>query len=83
MGGLAAIVFTAGMGEHSAPVRCMVCDGLGFLGVELDAGRYVAGGGERIISAAGARTAVLVVPTDEERMIAIDTLRLARAEGIR
>lgn len=79
MGGLDAVVFTAGIGEHSAPVRAMVCEGLGFLGVELDAGKNTAGGGgERVISAAGSRAAVLVVPTDEERMIALDTLRLAR-----
>jgi acetate kinase len=79
MGGLDAIVFTAGIGEHSAAVRALICDGLAFLGVGLDAGRNAeAGGKELLISAPGSGAAVLVVPTDEERMIALDTLRLTQ-----
>jgi acetate kinase len=79
MGGLDAIVFTAGIGERSAAVRALICDGLGFLGVGLEAGRNAeASGKELLISAPGSRAAVLVVPTDEERMIALDTLRLTQ-----
>jgi acetate kinase len=81
MGGLDAVIFTAGIGEHSSAIRAMVCDGLGFLGVSLDAGKNAEARGERPIGAAGSRTAVLVVPTDEERMIALDTRRLAQAVG--
>jgi acetate kinase len=78
MGGMDALIFTAGIGENSPAVRGMVCSGLGFLGVELDpAANALALAEERIISRAGTRTTVLVVPTDEEKMIALDTMRLA------
>lgn len=75
MGGLDALVFTAGVGENSPEIRAAVCEGLSFLGVELDAEsndgtRAV----ERDISAAGSRVRVLVVPTDEERLIADETV---------
>jgi acetate kinase len=78
MGGIDALAFTAGIGENSPEIRGMVCAGLGFLGVELDpAANERAGAEEKVISRPGARTAVLVVPTNEERMIALDTMRLA------
>lgn len=77
MGGINALVFTAGIGENSAQVRAMVCDGLEFLGIELDKRKNgQASGKEMIISRPAAGAAVLVVPTDEEKMIALDTLRL-------
>lgn len=68
MGGLDAIVFTGGIGEHDARIRLESLAGLGFLGVEVDPARNDAG--ETRISAAGSTVAVMVVPTDEERMIA-------------
>ena len=77
MDGLDAVVFTAGIGENSAEVRAAVCAGLSHLGVRLDAqanARRVASA--RSISAEGSTTAALVVPTDEERMMALDTLAL-------
>lgn len=78
MGGLDALVFTAGIGENSAPVRRQICAGLSFLRIEIDEDlNRQAHGVERDISSLGADVRVLVIPTDEERMIAEDTLRLA------
>ena len=64
-----AIAFTAGVGEHSALVRSRSLAGLDVLGIAVDERRN-AGSGERLISPDGARVAVCVVPTDEERAIA-------------
>lgn len=68
IGGLDALVFTGGIGEHAAPVRERICAGLGWLGVALDAAANARG--EIRIGAAGSATEVLVIPTDEEWMIA-------------
>ena len=81
-GRLDALVFTAGVGEHSAELRAAVCAGLGILGVELDeAANAAAGGGERRISTDGSRAAVLVVPTNEELEIARQAAALVGADG--
>ena len=72
--GLDAIVFTAGIGEHAAPVRAAVCRGAAWLGVALDAGAN-AGGGPRI-STPDSAVAAWVIPTDEELMIARHTRAL-------
>jgi acetate kinase len=78
MGGINALVFTAGIGESSVVVRDMICAGLEFLGIELDKRKNAeAVGKEMLISQPLAATSVLVVPTDEEKMIALDTLKLA------
>ena len=78
LGGLDAIVFTAGIGENSRSLRARVCEGAAWLGVELDAAANVAGGPR--ISAAGSRTSAWVIPTNEELMIAQHTRNLlARA----
>jgi acetate kinase len=69
--GLDAIVFTAGIGEHAAPVRAAVCRGAAWLGVALDAGAN-AGGGPRL-STPDSAVAAWVIPTDEELMIARHT----------
>ena len=71
LGGLDAIVFTAGIGEHDALVRERVCRQAAWLGVELDP-RANAEGGPRI-STASSRTAAWVIPTNEELMIARHT----------
>jgi acetate kinase len=71
LGGCDALVFTAGIGEHSALVRARVCAGLGVFGIALDDERNERS--ELTISRDGASTAVLVVPTDEERAIAEQT----------
>jgi acetate kinase len=74
LGGLDAIVFTAGIGENSAPIREAVCCTAGWLGVELDPAANATGGPR--ISSAGSRTAAWVIPTNEELMIARHTLEL-------
>ncbi len=75
MGGLDVLVFTAGVGENSADIRAAACEGLGFLGIDLDqAANAKARGVAADISAAGSRVKVLVVPTDEERVIADETV---------
>jgi acetate kinase len=68
LGGLDALVFTAGIGEHAAPVRERVCRNLGWLGLELDA---AANAEHRTrISSSASKVSAWVVPTDEELMIA-------------
>ena len=77
LGGLDAIVFTAGIGEHAAPIRARICDAASWLGVELDAAAN-AGHGPRI-SSATSRTRAWVIPTNEELMIARHTRNLLAA----
>jgi acetate kinase len=79
LGGLDTLVFTAGIGEHSAPVRERICAGLGYLGVELDAGRNAVHA--PIISRKGGPALVRVMKTDEDLMIARHTNRLISAPG--
>jgi acetate kinase len=74
LGGLDALVFTGGIGEHAAPIRAMVCERTAWLGVALDPAANDAGGPR--ISTAGSRVGVWRIPTDEELMIARHTLRL-------
>ncbi len=76
MGGLDVIVFTAGIGENSASTREGVCKGLEFLGVKIDPAKNNIRGKEAIISADDSRVKVVVIPTNEELMIARDTKRL-------
>jgi acetate kinase len=72
LGRLDAVVFTAGVGEHSAEVRARSLAGLAALGIAVDPARNGSGTGARVISSEGAAVAVCVVPTDEERAIAED-----------
>lgn len=77
MGGLDALVFTAGIGEHSAPVRAAVCANLAWIGLDLD---DQANAAERpVISSPSSTVPVLIVPTDEEVMIAGHTLAVLQA----
>ena len=77
MGGLDAVVFTAGVGEHQWDVRWEACKALEFLGLKMDYEKNKANfGEEEIVSAPDSRVKVLVVPTDEELLIATDTLEL-------
>jgi acetate kinase len=78
LGGLDTLVFTAGIGEHAAPVRARIAAGLEFLGVELDAGRNAAHA--PVISRDGSRVVVRVIPTDEDLMIARQVARLLRGK---
>ena len=70
LGGLDALVFTAGIGENAAAIREKIAGRAGWLGVRLDPEANAGRGGPRRIAAADAPVAVWVVPTDEERMIA-------------
>ena len=76
LGGLDAFVFTAGIGEHSAPVRAALCGKLAWLGVKLDEQANNSNGPR--ISTAESRISVWVIPTDEELMIAQHTLAIIR-----
>jgi acetate kinase len=78
LGGLDALLFTGGIGEHAAPVRERICEGLGFLGIRLDADRNAAHA--PIISSEAAAVTVRVVPTDEDLMVARHTRRLIEQE---
>ncbi|MBD0371241.1 MAG: acetate kinase [Pyrinomonadaceae bacterium] len=80
MGGADAVVFTGGIGENSPEVRALICDGLVWLGLELDEARNAAHtqGREGLISLEGSRLAAYVIPTDEELLIARDTVRSVR-----
>ena len=70
MGGVDAVVFTAGVGENSADMRLHFVDGLQFMGIEIDPEKNNIRGEERIVSPDGAKVKVLVIPTNEELMIA-------------
>jgi len=74
LGGLDTLVFAGGIGENAPLVRARICDGLGFLGIELEEKRNVANAG--VISAATSRVAVRVIHTDEELMIARSVCRV-------
>ncbi|MBB6690219.1 acetate kinase [Cohnella xylanilytica] len=83
MNGIDVLLFTAGVGENSAVLRKRVCEGLTFLGIDLDENRNEVRSGEtRRISADRSRVEVLVVPTNEELLIARDTYRLARNRAL-
>jgi acetate kinase len=79
LGGVDAVVFTGGIGENSPEVRKASCDGLDFLGISIDDPANESKGKEKNISRPGARTAVLVIPTNEELVIALDTMEIVRA----
>jgi acetate kinase len=78
MNGADAIIFAGGIGENASSVRARVCDGLQWMGVELDAERneQTVGGKEGRIDREGSRVEVWVIPTDEELLIARDTVRV-------
>ncbi|MEW9698932.1 acetate kinase [Paenibacillus sp. SI8] len=82
MNGIDAIVFTAGVGENSELLRETVCNHLSFLGIEFDTEANRMGRGqERRISKAGSKVEVLVIPTNEEWMIARDTYALVQEQA--
>jgi acetate kinase len=84
MGGLDAVSFTAGVGENDAVVRAETAAGLGFLGIEIDPVRNaLRSDAPRLISAETASVAVMVIPTDEEMAIALETMSLVARTGSR
>jgi acetate kinase len=76
LNGADAIVFTGGVGEHQGGLRARICESLGSLGIEIDSARNDgANGVEKEISADGSRVKIWVIPTNEELVIARDTMR--------
>ncbi len=80
VGGADAIIFTGGIGENSAEIRARICAGLNWLGLDLDDERnaLIKDGREGLITKDGSRLAAYVIPTDEELLIARDTVRCVR-----
>ena len=78
MGGVDVIVWTAGVGENQVSTRMEACSGLEFLGVKMDAEANNCRGEEKLISAKDSKVQVWVVPTDEEIVIARDTMELVK-----
>jgi acetate kinase len=68
LGGVETLVFSGGIGENAPAIRARICEGLGFLGIELEEKRNAANGD--VISSASSRVVVRVIPTNEEQMIA-------------
>jgi len=77
MGGLDVIVFTAGIGENSQETRAEACEGLEFLGIKIDPEKNKVYAKEAIISNDNSRVKVMVIPTNEELMIAKDTAEIS------
>ena len=79
MGGIDAVVFTAGVGENNGVMRKDIVSGLEFMGIKIDDEKNMTRGTVDV-SAADATVKTLVIPTDEEMMIAIDTQRLVEGK---
>jgi acetate kinase len=79
LGGLDTLVFTAGIGQHAAVIRARICDGLEYLGLQLDAARNAVHA--PTISSDASRVVVRVIPTDEDLVIARHTRRVIAEEG--
>lgn len=80
MNGIDALVFTAGIGENATALRSMVCKDLDFLGIKIDEEKNATmpRGSQADVSANDARVKTLVIPTNEEYMIALDTLKFSK-----
>lgn len=76
LGGVDIIVFTGGVGENQASARWGACEGLEYMGVKLDAEKNKVRGEEKVISTDDSKVKVVVIPTDEELMIASDTVAI-------
>ena len=79
MGGVDAIVFTAGLGENSPSMRGMICNGLEYLGTRIDDSRNAIRGKAQEISVEGSKVKIFVIPTNEELVIARDTRDICAA----
>ena len=82
MGGADAVIFTGGIGENSPEIRARICEGLGWMGLHLDSelNEQRVRGGEGPIHQQGSRLGAYVIPTDEELLIARDTVRCVLSE---
>jgi acetate kinase len=78
LGGLDTLVFSAGIGENAPLIRARICDGLGFLGIEIDRRRNAKD--DPVVSSAAGRVKVRVIRTDEELMIARSVTRLLKPD---
>ena len=78
MGGVDAVVFTAGVGENGPETREMCVEGLEFMGIEIDPVKNKVRGKETDVSPEGSKARVLVIPTNEELMIAMDTAAIVK-----
>ena len=78
MNGVDAIVFTAGVGENDVSMRELICNELGNLGIKLDLVKNKIRGKETIISTDDSRVKILLIPTNEELMIARDTYNIVK-----
>ena len=78
MGGVDAIIFTAGVGENSANQRQAIASGLEFMGVKMDAEANNVRGKETVISAADSKVKIMLIHTNEELMIAMDTAAIVK-----
>lgn len=81
MGGIDALAFTGGIGENSAPLRALCCNGLRFLGVRLDPVHNVTGEGDRVVSYDGEAVILVVLATNEELIVARETAAVLSAGG--
>ncbi len=73
MGGLDAVIFTAGIGENNGTLRAKICEKLGFMGIDIDPELNKLRGSEIDVSTKNARVRILTIPTNEELTIALDT----------
>ena len=78
MGGVDAILFTAGIGENSADLRAKICEGLEYMGIKMDVEKNKVRGQEAVVSADDSKVKIFVIPTNEELMIAMDTAALCQ-----
>ncbi len=76
MGGVDAILFTAGIGENSIDLRRQICEGLEYMGIKMDAEKNNTRGKEAVVSADDSKVKIFIIPTNEELMIAMDTAAL-------
>ncbi len=78
MGGVDAILFTAGIGENSADLRAKICEGLEYMGIKMDVEKNKVRGEEAVVSADDSKVKIFIIPTNEELMIAMDTAALCQ-----
>ena len=76
MGGLDALVFTAGIGEHQPAIRADICERLMWLGIDVDPAMNATN--SSIITSAASRIPVIIIPTDEEWVIATEARRILK-----
>ncbi len=81
LGGVDAVVFTGGIGENSTDVRKACCENMSYFGITLDDAANESADREKIITTPDSRTKVLVIPTNEELVIALDTMEIVKERG--